>query len=299
MIKKLKQNYWKWTAILFIVIFIITQVFGFNANIIHNARIALEKYNDEKLVKTVIPESGFTLPVVWNGFGKQMIEKGVIDAVKFEELYYDKGGIPDDIKKLLYNENNTNIKINSENAGFILNLLWAFGLSNKNPILEQGPMVNPEYGGAQNFASTGGWTLSKGNAMNHYSKYAFTPLNKEQQELVEKVSKNIFRPCCGNSVYFPDCNHGMAMLGLLELMAYQGINEQEMYNVALVVNSYWFPETYITIAKYFENRGVLWSDINAKEALSSSYSSAQGFREVLNEVAPPKIQTGGGGSCGV
>ncbi|MEK9147766.1 MAG: hypothetical protein AAB593_02565 [Patescibacteria group bacterium] len=299
MIKKLKKVCWKWTAILFIVIFIITQVFGFNANIIHNTRIYLEKYNDKKLIKTVIPESGFTLPVVWEGFGKQMIEKEVIDAVKFEKLYYDKGGIPDDIKELLYSENNTNIKINPENAGFILNLFWAFGLSNKNPILEQGPMTNKEYGGAQNFASTGGWTLSKENAMNYYSKYSFTPLNKEQQELVEKVSKNIFRPCCGNSVYFPDCNHGMAMLGLLELMAYQGINEQEMYNVALVVNSYWFPETYITIAKYFENRGVLWEEVKAKEVLSSSYSSAQGFREVLNEVSPPKIQGGSGNSCGV
>ena len=64
-------------------------------------------------------------------------------------------------------------------------------------------------------------------------------------------------------------------------MAYQGINEQEMYNVALVVNSYWFPETYITIAKYFENRGVLWEEVKSKRSFGSSYSSAQGFREVL------------------
>jgi len=299
MIKKLKQIYWKWTAITFIVILIITQVFGFNANIIHNTRIILEKYNDNKLIKSVISESGVTLPVVWGDLGKQMIEKGVIDADKFEELYSDRGGIPEDIKKLLYNEKNTSIKINSENAGFILNLLWAFGLSNKNPILEQGPMANPQYGGAQNFASTGGWILANGNTMDHYSNYNFSILTQEQQKLVEEVSKNIFRPCCGNSTYFPDCNHGMAMLGLLELMAYQGVSEQEMYNVALAVNSYWFPETYITIAKYFASRGVLWNEVSAKEVLGSLYSSAQGFNQVLKEISPTKIETIGGASCGV
>ena len=297
--KKLKQIYWKWTAITFIAILIITQVFGFNGNIIFNIGLDLEKYNDEKLTKSVISKSGVTLPVVWGDLGKQMIEKGIIDADKFEKLYSNRNEIPNDIKKLLYNEKNGNIKINSENAGFILNLLWAFGLSNKNPILEQGPMANPQYRGTQNFASTGGWILANGNTMDHYSNYNFSILTQEQQKLVEEVSKNIFRPCCGNSTYFPDCNHGMAMLGLLELMAYQGVSEQEMYNAALAVNSYWFPETYITIAKYFKNRGVLWDDVIAKEVLGSSYSSAQGFKEVLNKVSPTKIETIGGASCGV
>ena len=116
-----------------------------------------------------------------------------------------------------------------ENSGTILNLLWAFGLANKNEILEKGPMMDKRYGGAENFASTGGWTLSKGDSMNHYSMHSFITLTPQQQSLVEKVSQNIYRPCCGNSTYFPDCNHGMAMLGLLELLASQGISENEMY----------------------------------------------------------------------
>ena len=33
-----------------------------------------------------------------------------------------------------------------------LNLLWAFGLANKNRILEEGPMKDPRYGGVENFA---------------------------------------------------------------------------------------------------------------------------------------------------
>jgi len=245
----------------------------------------------------VLPKDGVILPIVWGSIGKEMVERGVVDAEKFESIYAGRGGLTDEEKSLLYGENNGNIKITPENAGVILNLTWAFGLSNKNPILEEGPMMDPRYGGAGGFASTGGWSISKGSAMDHYSKYQFVVLTKDQQELVERVSKNIYRPCCGNSTYFPDCNHGMAMLGLLELMASNGATEEEMYQNALAVNSYWFPETYLTIEKYFEKRGVAWSQVDAKEVLSELYSSGAGYRQVLSDVEPVKIQVGG--SCGV
>ena len=88
------------------------------------------------------------------------------------------------------------------------------------------------------------------------------------------------------------------MLGLLELLASQGASEEEMYTVALQVNSYWFPDTYLTIAKYFQIRGVEWDEISPKEILGSSYSSASGYQQILNEVTPPQ-SSGGGGSCGV
>lgn len=249
------------------------------------------------LEEAVFPPEGVILPVRWQDAGKKMVEAGIIDAVKFEALYKNRGGITEYQKSLLYGDSNGEIKIDSENAGFLLNLLWALGLGNKNTILEQGPMANPEYGGAGKFASTGGWTLAKGGVMDHYSRHSFVVLTKEQQELVERVSQNIYRPCCGNSTYFPDCNHGMAMLGLLELMAAQGLSEDEMYRTALVVNSYWFPDTYLTIAKYFENQGTAWKDVNPAEALGNSYSSGSGYRRVLSEVEPVKSRSGG--SCGV
>ena len=266
------------------------------------------KFSDRKTLKIksqqissleelVIPLVGAELPVKWGNLGKQLVETGAIDAEKFESIYIQRGGLSEGNKKLLYGENNENLTIDSENAGYILNLLWAFGLANKNPVLEQGPMVYKQYGGAGNFASTGGWTMAKGDAMNHYGKHQFIDLTNEQQALVERVSKNIYRPCCGNSTYFPDCNHGMAMLGLLELMASQGVLENDMYRVALIVNSYWFPDTYLTIAKYFQNRGVEWENVDAKEVLSSAYSSALGYQQILSEVEPPKSR--GGGGCGV
>lgn len=250
------------------------------------------------LEASVLPSEGFELPVAWKDYGKQLSDKGVIDQQKFEALYSKRGGLSEEERKLLSGADNGKLKITSENSAVILNLLWAFGLGNKNQILEKGPMTDKNYGGAERFASTGGWTLSKDKAMNYYSKYAFVTLTDEQQAAVERVSQNIYRPCCNNSTYFPDCNHGMAMLGLLELLASQGVLEDEMYRVALEVNSFWFPQTYLTLAKYFKEKGVDWKNTDAKLLLSKEYSSSSGYKQVLTEINPVE-QNRGGGSCGV
>lgn len=253
--------------------------------------------NIARLAETVIPSSGVELPVSWGGLGKQLVEKGVIDRNQFVYLYKERLGFGPLEQKLLDESGNGKIKITPDNAGFMLNIFWALGLGNKNPILDNGPMVSKQYGGAGNFASTGGWTLAKGNAMDHYSKYKLIKLTQEEQKLVEKVSQGIFRPCCNNSTYFPDCNHGMAMLGLLELMAAQGVSEADMYKVALQVNSYWFPDTYLTLAKYEEKQGITWGNVDAKQILSAEYSSASGYRAIRAQIQP--VQQGGGGGCGV
>jgi len=237
------------------------------------------------------------LPIVWGNLGAQMINAGVIDRSQFEALYQSRGGLNDSDKRLLEDFQSGNLKVNQENAGLLLNLLWAFGLGNKNEILEKGPMADPQYGSPAQFASTGGWTLAKGDTMNHYSKHLFVVLTPQQQALVEQVSKNIYRPCCNNSTYFPDCNHGMAMLGLLELLASQNASEDQMYQVALQMNSFWFPDQYATIAKYFGNKGLKLQDVGPKEILGINYSSASGYTKV--ESSLPREQNQGGGSCGV
>ncbi|OHB22851.1 MAG: hypothetical protein A2939_03525 [Parcubacteria group bacterium RIFCSPLOWO2_01_FULL_48_18] len=250
-----------------------------------------------ELEEKLLPSEGIVLPVRWGNLGAKMISAGMIDEEKFEELYASRGGLDGETRKLLYGESNGNLKITSENSGIILNLLWALGLGTKNDVLETGPMNDPQYGGAGNFASTGGWTLTKGDVMTHYSQHPFVVLNREQQELVERAAKNIYRPCCNNSTHFPDCNHGMAMLGLLELMASQGISEKEMYKVALQVNSFWFPDTYIAIAQYLESKGTDWTEANPKELLGYDFSSAAGYRQILSQVNPPERKSSGG--CGV
>lgn len=246
--------------------------------------------------EAVLPSEGIEVPVYWGNVGARLVKEGAIDAEKFKALYKTRGGLGDYERELLLGSANGRLKINRENSGVVLNLLWAFGLANKNSILEEGPMADPQYGGAGVFASTGGWTLAKGSAMEHYSRHPFVALTPEQQRMVERVSQGIYRPCCGNSTYFPDCNHGMAMLGLLELMAAQGVSEEEMYRVALQVNSYWFPDTYLTIAKLLEKRGISWRNADAREILGVNYSSAQGFQRVLSEIEP--VAPSGGGSCG-
>ncbi len=252
----------------------------------------------DALGEAITPSAGVALPARWGDLGKKMAVAGVIDGPQFKALYAQRGGMTADMQSLLDSADNGNLVITPQNAGTVLNLLWALGLGNENKILEQGPMQDPQYGGAGRFASTGGWTIASGNPMNHYSAHQFVTLTSDQQSLVEKVAKNIYRPCCGNATYFPDCNHGMAMLGLLELMASQGASEDEMYKAALAVNSYWFPDTYRTIARYFESNGTEWSTVDPREVLGATYSSAQGYARIQSLVAPePPTQSQGG--CGV
>ncbi|MDO8481592.1 MAG: hypothetical protein Q7S75_00740 [bacterium] len=285
-----------------------------------------ETANRSALEEAVLPAEGVKLPVVWGDLGAQLVEAGAIDPVAFKKVYQVRGPstgesadfvarpaattrlqvlpqpvagdqFPADYEKLLSGRSNGVLTITEDNAGYLLNLFWALGLANKNPILDSGEMTNPAYGGAGNFASTGGWTVAQGDAMKHYSKHALIVLSPEQQKLVDRVSQNIYRPCCGNSTRFPDCNHGMAMLGLLELMASQGVGEEDMYKTALAVNSYWFPGTYLTMAEYMHNKGIDWKDVSPKEMLGADYSSASGYARIMSLVSKPSDK--GSGGCGV
>ncbi|MEK7645699.1 MAG: hypothetical protein AAB374_01135 [Patescibacteria group bacterium] len=248
--------------------------------------------------EAVLPSKGVILPVVWGNLGAQLVSSGTIDAVKLKAIYEQRGIFSDEYENLLSGNSASQLKMTSSNSGYLLNLFWALGLANKNAILDSGEMMDKAYGGAGNFASTGGWTIVQGQPMNHYSKHNLLNLTTEQQALVDKVSRGIYRPCCGNSTHFPDCNHGMAMLGLLELMASQGVSEQDMWKTALSVNSYWFPDTYMTIATYMKSKGVEWKNVNPQEILGAGYSSGQGYAKIASQVVAPSSSQSGGG-CGV
>jgi len=303
---------WKGTALILFAIILLTQVFeisitpklSFLKNPLLNkqqtttaqAPIEPGSIDTAALTKAVMPNEGITLPITWGDLGKRMIADGVIDEAKFRALF--EGGLTNTEEQMLAGNSNQPIVMNQQNSRYLLDLLWAFGLANKNDILENGEMTDKQYGGAGNFASTGGWSLARGAAMDHYSKHAYVVLTPEQQALVDKVSRGIYRPCCGNSTHFPDCNHGMAMLGLLELLAKNGASEQQMYDVALKVNSFWFPQTYIDLATYFKEQGKDWNQVDAKTVLGAEYSSSQGYQQTRQKIQSlPKTQQGGGG-CG-
>ena len=307
--KTISVGVWRNIALILLGIFVLNRLFSitvspkFDIFGIMAARYAQTpdepaEVDITEIQKEVIPEEGVELPVKWGEIGKKMVEDGVIDEQKFLELF--QNGLNEDEMKMLSGIWDDKVVMNEGNSRFLLDILWAFGLANKNDILENGEMTDEKYGGdASKFASTGGWSLSRGNVMNHYSAHPYVVLTKEQQELVDRVSSGIYRPCCGNSTHFPDCNHGMAMLGLLELMVANNVSEEEMYDVALKVNTLWFPQTYIDLATYFKEQGQDWDQVDSKVALSANYSSGQGYQATRQKIESlPKPQQGGGG-CGV
>ncbi|MDP3901530.1 MAG: hypothetical protein Q8Q37_00955 [bacterium] len=253
----------------------------------------INRDRDSELALLITPTS-IALPIQWGDLGVKMVNAGVIDSEQFIALYESRTGLTTNEMRLLESTDNGNLVIDSKNASYILNLLWALGLSNKNPILENGPMADPRYGGPDRFASTAGWTLAHEDAMGHYSKHQLIALTPQQQRLVESASKNIYRPCCDNPTHFPDCNHGMAMLGLLELMAAQNIGEEEMYEIALRVNSLWFQNQYASIGQYVKAGDIVRQNMKAKQILGKDFSSANGYKQILTQIESSKIKNNGG-----
>lgn len=242
-------------------------------------------------------KKNYTFKIKWGDLGRKMADDGVINKTKFAQAITGTDKLPKELDKY-FEDGQNKIEVNSQNAQFWVDMLWGLGLANKNKILESGDMMQD--GDASMFASTGGWTLGPDDPMSVYSMHSYINLTDKQQQMVEKIAKSIYRPCCGNSTAFPDCNHGMAMLGLIELMVSQGATEEEIYKAALAFNTYWFPDTYLNTAYYFDKKGEDYSKISPKEILSEKFSSAMGAQAIAQDsegVQWPALQ-GNGGSCG-
>ncbi|MBI2334555.1 hypothetical protein HYU96_02025 [Candidatus Daviesbacteria bacterium] len=230
----------------------------------------------------VLPQTGYTTSLKWGDLGKKLVEAGAIDPEKFPF-----NPSPEDY-----------IKIDEQNSRDIVNFLWALGLTQKAQVLDEGPMKKGDTP-LGNFASTGGWTLGKKDAVELYSSTELFPLNDFQQNLVKKISDGVFRPCCGNATSFPDCNHGMAALGYIEWAVYNGLSEEQIYKDLLAFNSFWFPQNYLEMAIFFDKQGINWKKVDPKLALSRDYSSAMGAARIKQEVQNvPGLQSPGS-SCGV
>ena len=258
----------------------------------------IEAQKPENLVKEatakVLPADGYTTQLKWGDIVKKLVEAGAIDPVKYREIYNSKTNGAEQLT-LLEGESDQAISIDENNAYFLVNTLWALGLTQKSIVLDEGPMTK----NTANYASTGGWILGKKTAMELYSSQELIPLNEEQQDLVQKIAGNVYRPCCGNSVAFPDCNHGMAALGYIELAVAAGLSEEQIYQDLLAFNSYWFPDTYVEMAVYFQQQeGLSWDKVDAKTALSYDYSSAAGAQKIKQAVQSIPGLKSQGGSCG-
>lgn len=254
--------------------------------------------NLSKIQSKVLPDKGYRIRVNWQEQGKKLIDDGVIDKKKLAQAISGTDELAPELNKYLDGSRQREIIVNHETARFWVDVLWGLGLANKNPILESGPMV--EGGNTANFASTGGYTLGIQQPMDYYDKFSYIQLSPDQQKLVKEIADGVFRPCCGNSTSFPDCNHGMAALALIELLASQGKSKSEIYRGVLAFNSYWFPQTYLDIAYHFEKNGMNYSSQDPSKILSKTFSSAMGYQTIkrqIGDIAWPALQ-GAGGSCG-
>ena len=255
-----------------------------------------------RLYEQVNPAEGYSLGVTYGDLGPQLVEAGVIDYDAFLQVMSASGDAVSNLQiDVLKNGSDEEIVITRENAHFLLNFFWAVGLANRNTILTDGAMVQYSDGQVERFASTGGWTLATKPITDLYASLDLIPLTPEQQARVEEVAAAIYRPCCNNPTLFPDCNHGMAMLGLLEWMASQGASVDEMFEAAKYVNAFWFPQQNIETAMYLKaNQNLDFTDADARLVTGAQLASGSGFAAVHQHLQASGLlpqAPSQGGSC--
>ncbi|OGA36119.1 MAG: hypothetical protein A3G26_05950 [Betaproteobacteria bacterium RIFCSPLOWO2_12_FULL_65_110] len=253
----------------------------------------------EHAMAQVVPVRGYQSRVVLGDSIVKLAQEGVIDAKKLNALYAPRGGLPEELKGLLTMSAHAPMLLTEKSAPLYVNILWALGLANRMAANDASPLNAPS---RSRFASTGGWTLGREAGGAYFNRFPIVALTPQQESLVTRVAQHSFRPCCDNSTFFQDCNHGSALLGLLALGASQGLNEEELFREALAFNSYWFPHQYAHIALYFQAvQGVAWRDIDPRMVMSAKFSSASGWQENVGQELQARglLPQQGGSNCGV
>jgi len=254
-------------------------------------------------LQVALPEA-YHLGVNWGDLGPRLVAAGAIDLERFVNLYEDSGRPLTSAEKHVLSKGSDNpIVIDFENARFLLNFFWAVGLVNQNPILTEGPMMQASEGNIGRFASTGGWTLGSYPVTELYASTPLIILTPEQQARLQEVATNVYRPCCDNHTAFADCNHGMAMLGLLELLASRDTSTADMFAAAKAVNGFWFPQQTLETAVFFKAAmNMDYDDIDPWMAVGPEVFSGTGFWQVHQWLADNGLLAqpqGNGNSCGV
>jgi len=250
------------------------------------------------IAEEVTPRAGVPTGIVFGDSIQKLIAAGVLDAAKFRGA---RKKLPDWVERVLTAPSNDPIMFSDLTSSYLVDLLWPLGLANKAAFNQKSPINTPDIPG---FASTGGW--SSGRAANGYvyfNSVEAVRMSDHEQAMVLDVATHSFRPCCDNSTFYQDCNHGSALLGLLELAASQGSTRKGLYGIALIANSYWFPDNYVKTALYFSHfHHASWRRIPPDLILGSDYSSLSGWeKNVSDRLAAANItlpgQTRGQQAC--
>jgi hypothetical protein len=235
------------------------------------------------ILEQVIPAKGTRTSISFGDTIQKVIASGALDPEKLRTNARSKAGLPGWVEKVLSGPSMEPIVLSLNTAPFLLNLFWPLGLSTKAQFNQSSPINSLKL---PSFASTGGWTLGRApNGSVYFNNVESLHLTADQEKTVQDIAKNVFRPCCDNSTFFQDCNHGSALLGLIELAASQGVTVDELYRIALAANSYWFPDHYTKTALYMAlYEGRRWREVTPQLILGPRFSSLSGWQ--TNVVTP-------------
>jgi len=241
------------------------------------------------IFEEVMPERGINTGVRFGDAIQKVIAAGVLDPAKFRA---QGARVPHWVERLMAAPSAESIVFTRERAPWLVNLLWPIGLANKAAFNRRSLINTVRLPG---FASTGGWTLGRApNGSAYFNCVDAVPLTDRQAFLALAIATNTFRPCCDNNTFFQDCNHGSALLGLIELAVSQGATADRIYRIALTANSFWFPEQYARTAQYFTRFAKRpWRRVSAPQVLSAGYSSLSGWQRHIDaplrqaKIAPP------------
>jgi len=255
----------------------------------------------DEATASVIPEAGYQSRIALKDSIVNLVRNEVISREKFNSLQEFNGKMPRELSTVMDDPSEKPILLTRENAGNYVNLLWPVGLSNYMKANLESPLAGPDL---PNFASTAGWTLGKQpEGSGYFNKFPIVGLEPGAESLAVRAAKSTYRPCCNNPTFFQDCNHGSALLGVLQLGASQGISEEELYKEALAFNSFWFPDYYIRTALYFKVvRKTNWRDVDAKTVMGPDFSAGGPWQQnvlIGLESFPNLIpEPPGGANCG-
>ncbi|MEO5326460.1 hypothetical protein PV773_24405 [Mesorhizobium sp. CC13] len=256
----------------------------------------------EEASAKVLPPNGYLSSIALKDSIVRLVRQGVLDQGKFLGLRQRAGKGPDKLADALSEPLNEPIHLTGENANDYVNLLWPIGLANHM----EGNVTSPLFTvRLPSFSSTAGWTLGDHNEGSvYFNKFSIVEMTQAEEALAIRLAKSTFRPCCNNSTFFQDCNHGSALLGVLQLGASQGLSEADLYREALAFNSFWFPDYYVRTALYVKIvRRQEWEEVDPKEIMSEKFSAqgpwqqnVQTALETMPDLIPKPRK---GANCGV
>ena len=234
----------------------------------------------EAALRKVVPPTGYQSRIALHDSVIRLVRAGVIDLGKFFELQRRTGRPPSGLTHVLNEPSPSPIRLTRENANTYVNLLWPIGLANRIG----GNFSSPLSGASlPDFASTSGWSLGdRAEGSGYFNKFPIVELTFAQEALAIRVAKSTFRPCCDNSTFFQDCNHGSALFGVLQLGAAQGLDEADLYREALAFNSFWFTDYYVRTALYFNIvRKQAWDEVAPQEIMGATFSTLSSWRRTV------------------